>query len=245
MNLSQSLTAIGPGLTASFLASGGEAPYSYAVSPGGAGGSVNSTTGLYQAPSTQPTTPQTQYDTIVATDSLGATASAQIMIGTALMLFADILQTQLGLDNNHIYFWDQKIMQPTDNGLYIAISNKLNRPFSNQNTFDGTTNSQIQVVNMMATLDLDIISRDTTALMRKEEVLMALFSNYSLQQQFANSFTIGRLPPEAQFLNLSQLDGAAIPYRYRISINIQYAQTKITTTPYFDNFETPEVVTNP
>jgi hypothetical protein len=98
---------------------------------------------------------------------------------------------------------------------------------------------------MLATLSIDIISRSTQALLRKEEVLMALNSNYSEYQQEANSFYIGRLPVGAQFVNLSQIDGAAIPYRFNISINMQYFSRRIKPVDYFDEFSEVAVTTEP
>jgi hypothetical protein len=105
---------------------------------------------------------------------------------------------------------------------------------------------QFQVLNVMATVDLDIISRSNEALFRKEEVLLAINGLYSQAQQEANSFSVGRLSPGSRFTNLSMIDGAAIPYRYRISVNMQYAVTKQSTAEYFDNFPTgnPQVVVN-
>jgi hypothetical protein len=248
--IAQTLTAVGPLKTASFLASGGTAPYTYSVNAGGAGGSIDPSTGVYTAPSTVPTNPAQQFDTITATDSLAATGTAQIMVGDPLLLFCEILQAELGLAVGRVFLWDQKIFQPTDSGLYIAVSVPRCKPFSN-NTKPGVTNGNLdwskvqQETNFMATLDINAISRDNSALRRKEEILLALNSLYAQSQQEANGFYIGKLPPGAQFVNLSLVDGAAIPYRYAISVNMQYAATKSKTVPYFDTFQNVQVNTNP
>lgn len=241
--LAQTLTAIGPGLTSSFLASGGTGPYTYAVRPNGAGGSINGT-GVYTAPAQAGETPQTLYDTIVATDSLGATGTAKILVGSPLLLFCEIIERQLGLAPGRVYLWDQKVMQPTDSGLYVAVSVPSCKPFANNTEYDGLGNA-IQTVNMMATVDIDVISRGPAARDQKEQVVLAFMSDYSQSQQAANSFLIGRLPPGSRFVNLSSIDGAAIPYRYKISVNMQYAVTKTQATPYFDTFAQPTVSTNP
>ena len=110
--LAQSKTALAINLTASFLASGGSSPYAYSVLPGGAGGAIDSSTGLYTAPAVVPSDPSLLYDTIQVTDSLAATASAQILVGTPLLLFCEILQRQLGLANGRVFIWDQKIFNP-------------------------------------------------------------------------------------------------------------------------------------
>lgn len=254
ISLSQSLYAVAVNITASFLAAGGVPPYVYSVRqiPDGthAGGTIDSSTGMYTAPAVvnqgNYTQPKQLYDTIQAVDSLGAMTTAQILVGTPLLLFCEIIQNQLGLKRGRVYLWDQKIFQPTDAGLYVAVKVLTCKPFGNTNTFDGSadnTNS-IQSVNMYAQLELDVISRDWEARDRKEEVLMALVSNYSQLQQTANSFFIGKIPPGSQFINLSDPDGAAIPYRFNISVAIQYFVNKVTAVQSYDDFLTPQVNTN-
>lgn len=243
--INQTLSAVGPNITASFGPIGGTGPYVFSVRAGGAGGTIDGSTGLYTAPPTVSQNPKQLYDVIQCKDSLGAKATAQILVGTPLLLFCEIIQRQMGLDIGRVYLWDQKIMQPTDAGLYIAVSVLRCKPFANTNSFDGTTNQSIQSVNMHADLQLDIISRDGEARDRKEEVIMALVSDYAQLQMTANSFSVFPLPPGAQFVNLSNEDGAAIPYRFSIAVAMQYFATKIQDVPYFSNFQTPQINTNP
>lgn len=244
--LTQSVTAIIPGLYASFLGVGGISPYAYSVLPGGAGGSIDSSTGAYTAPSQMGSSPLTLFDTIQVTDNVGAIATSKILIGNPLLLFCDILQSELGLEQGRVYLWDQKIMQPSDAGLYVAVSAPFCKPFGNTNRPNGTAFgfTADQSVNMLATLDVDIISRDSSARDRKEEVVLAFNSQYAQSQQEINSFYIGKLPPGTRFTNLSMVDGAAIPYRYRISVNLQYLFKKSKATPYFDTFQPVQVTTN-
>ncbi len=237
LSLTQTHTAVGPNITSSFGAQGGTTPYVYSVRPGGAGGVINSSTGLYTAPNTVPTTAAQLTDTIQVLDGAGAIATAQILIGDALLLFCEILQTELGLANGRVYLWDQKIMQPTDAGLYIAVSVLSHKAFGNTISHkSGSGLDAVQSVNMAAMLQIDIISRDSSARMRKEEILMALNSDYAQAQQETNSFYIGKLPAGAQFANLSMQDGAAIPYRFSISIAVQYYATKTKPINYMNTF---------
>ncbi len=252
VTLAQTLTAVGINLTSSFGASGGTAPYVYTLRPNGAGGTINSSTGLYAAPAVLPVAAVNSitgtylapnfYDTIVATDATGLTATAQILVGDALLLFCDIIQTELSLPLGRVYLWDQKLFQPTDNGLYVAVSVISCRPFGNTTSYtSGTGLSSVQSVNMFAQLQVDIISRDSSARTQKEFVLMALMSDYAQRQQQANSFLIGRLPPGSQFNNLSSPDGAAIPYRFTIAVGIQYFVTNTQATNYMVPSASPTV----
>jgi hypothetical protein len=244
--LTRSLSAVAVNLTSSFLGAGGTPPYSYLVLPGGAGGVINSSTGLYTAPAVVSSNPNHLYDTIQVTDSLSATATAQILVGTPLLLFCDIIQSEMALAIGRVYLWDQKIMQPTDSGLYVAVSVPSCKPFANTLQSDGSGSglNSVQAVNMLATVDIDIISRGPDARDRKEEVILALNSVYCQAQQEANSFLIGKLPAGSTFLNLSQVDGAAIPYRYKISVNMQYAVINTKGVPYYDRFGVVQVTNN-
>jgi len=245
LSLQKSVSAMAPGRTTSVVGQGGTPPYSYSVLGGGAGGTINSSTGIYTAPSVLPLNPKLSIDTIQVTDSaiVPATATGTILITSPLGLFAEIIQKEMGLDSSHIYFWDQKLPQPKDSGLYIAISVMRCKPFANVNRFNNDTNQSEQMLSMSALLGVDVISRSNQALFRKEEVLLALNSDYAKYQQSANSFFIGKLPAASDFINLSVIDGAAIPYRFRISIGIQYAYTKNGDVPYFDTFGDPQIVT--
>lgn len=237
LTLSTSVTAMAPGLMTSVLGLGGTAPYVYSIIPNGAGGSIDSSTGIYMAPLVASNDPLKQYDTIVVTDSLKATAKFDMLITDALGLFCDVIQKELGLPQGRVYLYNQKVFQPPDASLYVAVMVLTCKPFGNTKQYDPTTGlDSIQSTNMRATLSVDIISRDLSALRRKEEVIMALNSDYSESQQEFNSFQIGKLPPGGQFVNLSNIDGAAIPYRFNISVNIQYFVKKIKAVPYFDTF---------
>lgn len=246
LTLSQTFTAIGPGLTVSFQAYGGTPSYVYSVRPGGCGGTINASSGIYTAPASVSENPATIADTIQVRDSLGAISTASILVGTPLLLVCDIIQNQMGLAQGRVYLWDQKIMQPTDSGLYVAVSVMNPKVFGNNTSFDGSGSGLVaqQYVNMQAILDIDIISRGPAARDQKEQVVMSLQSIYSEQQQEANSFYISKLPSSGRFLNLSEIDGAAIPYRYKISFAIQYFVNKTVPISYFDTFNSPTVATN-
>lgn len=245
LSLAQSKTALLARLTASFAGGGGTEPYGYAVLPGGAGGSIDSVTGLYTAPTVTPTDPKLAFDTIQVTDDDSATATARILVGSPLLLFCEILEKELELGSGRVYVWNQKKFQPHDAGLVIVVSVPVCKPFANTLAPDPSTGwaDAVQSVNMLARLDLDVISRDMSAFNRKEEIILALNSLYSQSQQEANSFSIGQLP--TAFQNLSGIDGAAIPFRYRISVNMQYAFTKVKAAEYFDDFEKTEIATQP
>ncbi len=244
LTIGSNATAVGPNITASFLASGGTGPYTYSVRSGGAGGTINSSSGIYTAPATVGATPAQYIDIIQAVDTLGNIGLAQIMVGYPINLLCDIIQNQMGLAQGRVYLWDQKLFQPADNGLYIAVSIQRCKPIGSSNEHDSNGNS-IQWVSMYALVDLDIISRGPAARDQKELVILALNSDYSQYQQAANGFYVSPLPVGSQFTNLSNIDGSAIPYRFKISVAMQYQYTKTTAQPYYNSFQSVAVTVNP
>lgn len=245
LSLTQSATAVAINSPASFLGLGGTGSYTYSVLPGGAGGTIDPVSGAYRAPpSLTYTSPPLFYDTVQVTDTAAATATAQMFVGTPVMLVCDIIQTYMGLAQGRVFLWDQKIFQPTDSALYISVAVPQCRPFGNSNVFNGTTNASDQFVAMGALLQIDATSRSAEARDRKEEIILALNSDYARRQQNANSFYIGVIPPHHGMISVDNPDGAAIPYRYRISVNIQYAVSKSVPASYFDSFSSAQTTVN-
>lgn len=244
--LRSSITATAPGLTTYVAASGGVEPYVYSVTSGGAGGAVNASTGLYTAPLVINPDPRKSRDTIVATDANGDTAEVSIRVTDAFGLLCEIIEREMALPPGRVYWWDQKINKPADSDIYVVVSMMSCKPFGNTARPASSVSGldAIQSINMQATVNIDIISRSTEAFRRKEEVLLAVKSLYSEAQQERNSFSIGQLPPGSQFVNLSELDGDAIPYRYNITLNMQYFVTRVKPVPYFDEFAAPSVTTD-
>jgi hypothetical protein len=225
-----------PNLSVPFGVSGGTAPYTWSVVPGGAGGSINASTGEYTSPS------GIGVDVIQVVDSVAASAQYSMTVGYPLMLVCDIIQTSMGLSNGQVYLWDQKINIPTDSQLYVAVGVNYCTPFGNRTRYNSSGGvNEVQSVNMLANLSIDILSRGPAARDMKEQVLLAFSSTYAEQQMELNSFFIA--PISTDFVNISEIDGAAIPYRFNISANLQYFSTKTNPVSYFDTFTNPPAVT--
>lgn len=218
---------VSPNLTTPFEATGGTEPYVYSVDPGGAGGSIDSN-GLYTAPGSFGN------DVIRVVDDDLNEATSTVAILSPLEIFCDILQTEMDLDEGRVYLWDQKINSPTDFGLFIAVGVLAVKPFGVKSEINPATGEETQSANFQSDLSVDVISRDTSALYRKEEIILALRSLYCEQQQALNSMRVFPLAP--RFVNLSGMDGAAIPYRFSYTVRIQYMINKTKVSPYFDQF---------
>jgi len=233
----QSVTAVSPGAPASFLASGGTSPYVFSTASGGAGGSIDPSTGRYRAPANFNSDPLKNEDVIIVVDAAGETAQAKILVCSQLMLVCDIIAHELNIKRSRVYLYNQKIMEPTDFGLFIAVGVQSSKYFASVNKFNRTTNESEQFVSLRQILEINIISRGPEARDRKDEVVLALNSNYSKQQQATNSFLLAPLP--GQVNNISGIDGAAIPYRFNFLVNMQYAYPKTREVQYYDQLNIP------
>lgn len=244
LQIAPAYAELAAGVPRNFQWSGGTPPYQARLTGEGQFSlEDNLVAGNYVAPFPQPQDVRKQVATITVTDSLGASVEADIFICTPLQLLGRILQRELGLDEGRVYLWDQKINAPTDSGLFIAISALAPKCYSNRNYFNSETDNQEQGSSWATDVDIDIISRGPEARDRKEEVVMALASQYSVQQQELNSFSIAQIPTSIR--NLSEIDGAAIPYRFNFSVKLLYNVKKIQPAAFFDTFEDAEVLTDP
>lgn len=224
---------IGPGVRVPFAAFDGVEPYVFSVAPDGIGGTVTQD-GFYTAPN------KTGTDTIIATDANGDTAEYQMGVGVGLHFLADIIRKEMNLSVDQVIIENQKFNIPKDSRVYVSVKTLTMRAIANRNHFiDG---DEGQSVNMFGPVDVAIYSRSTEALTRKEEVVMAMNSNYAKNQQQLNGFLIGKI---GNIVSLSEIDGAAIPYFFNVNLNIQYAVTKQRPVDYFDSFELDDVITNP
>lgn len=236
LSLLQNTAALAKGAKTIFQGSGGVEPYTYSVLPGGAGGTIDASTGVYTAPDDY------GVDTIEVVDSdlVPATAQAEIAIMSPLQLFCDVIKNEMDLDDDQVYIYNQKYNIPTDDRLYIAIGVLFCKPFGNSSRFSGDGDEELSA-NFQATLSVNILSRGLDALNRKEEIVLALRSVYAQQQMEVNSFYIAPLP--GNFVSLSEEDGSAIPFRFNISVAIHYFVKKAKGVEYYDDFESSSIVT--
>lgn len=100
---------------------------------------------------------------------------------------------------------------------------------------------QLSTVQTCDNIMISILSRDTQALTRRWEIIAALQSIYSQQQQEANSFKIFRLP--LNFVNASSAEGGSNINRFSITVPcfVWYKKEKVLTATggdYYDDFTT-------
>lgn len=156
-----------------------------------------------------------------------------------IKVVADILQKEMLLAKGQIMLAYQQYEIPKVPGLYVALDYLSSKPISANNTIlpSPTGMDEIQSVTMRHIIQIDILSFNSEARTRKEEILMALSSVYSQAQQAANSLQIARLSSE--FTNTASLEDTKILNRFTISIAVTAVHNKIKgTADYYDDFTT-------
>lgn len=149
--------------------------------------------------------------------------------------FVDILRTELGLDQQHIWVYAQnKKIPPNADELFVVVGALDFVPISAKSYFISDKIKERQVVYGRASLQIDIYSRSTEARTRRAEVLMALNSFYSQEIQNKYHFRIFEVP--SSFLNTSGLEGGSNINRYTLRVYAMCSEVKEKTTAYYDSF---------
>ncbi len=166
------------------------------------------------------------------------------MLREPIAIIGDILINQMGLDSQRIWAFNQSKVQPKDGGIWIVIEYLASKPIATNRSFstdDDLNYVETIVTNTEEMYSIHVFSQDNSARQRKEEVLNALASSFSVYQQEINSFKIAKVVQRIN--NASYLDGSAMLNRFVIDTKILawYKTTKI--IDYYNQFPTT-IITN-
>lgn len=148
-----------------------------------------------------------------------------------------IIQNYMDLTPGQIWIKDSKINQPTDQTLSVSVGFMGLKSYGSSILADGST--ETIGTNMSGTVSIDIQGRTFDVVLRKEEIIQAMRSTFAKESQIANGFLIAEIPSSMN--DISGLDGAAIPYRFQITFNVQFLVKKSKTIEYYDTFSMEEI----
>lgn len=148
----------------------------------------------------------------------------------------EIIRNQMVFDNQFIWlqYEDYKIPAVSDD-LFCIVGCLNQRPVDSHSEWDSINLTETQWVQMRADIHVDLISRDEKARNRRNEVLMALNSFYSKNQQDKYGFRIFKLP--TVWRNTSQPEGGSNIHRYTLIIPVYYQDSKVINFDYYDKFQ--------
>lgn len=151
-----------------------------------------------------------------------------------LKLVAGIIRDELSLRENQVMLAYQDFKIPKTQDLFMVLHTVSERVFGNSAKFNAATKTDVQDVNVSALIQVDMMSFDSSARLRKEEVVAALQSTRSQQVQEANFFQIARNVGE--ILDVTALEETAMLNRYTCDIRLTYARRFERYPNYFDKF---------
>lgn len=154
-------------------------------------------------------------------------------------IIIDIIKNQMGLSSSQCWIGFQNKLIPPSSGLWVVVNNVDSKVLSvtNSPVTNGVGVSDLNQTVMRENIQIDILSRDTSAITRRAEILLALASTYSKQQQEDQEFSIFRIP--STFVNTSGAEGGSNINRFTIIVacHTWYRNQKVLQSPdYYDNF---------
>jgi hypothetical protein len=154
------------------------------------------------------------------------------------LIIADIITQELQINKERVVVYSQNFCPPKDDNLYVIISTRIGKPLSSSNKFDKDTNEEVKSVSSFNDYDIEITSRNREAIERKEEIIMAITSTYSIQKQDENSFRLFRA---GNIIDLTFIEASSSLNRFRIPVRCTDLKTKRTTVDYFDKLRDNEI----
>lgn len=165
-------------------------------------------------------------------------------------VFVDVIRDFMGLSQGSVWIRDQNRKLPPDNGLYIIVGMVDSRPYSGKSEMETryTTGAnpepyQIQVTSTQVreNIQIDILSRSNQAILRKNDVYLALNSFASKQSQEKYAYKIARIP--TNFVNTSAAEGGSNINRFTMTVPclVWYEHERVMQPNdglYYDQFKT-------
>lgn len=151
-----------------------------------------------------------------------------------LPVLCDIIQHELALADGKVMVYNQSFLAPTTEGLYVVLGYIGGKAIGNtaEVTDETTGINETQNVSMLEMVQIDLMSIDLSARLNKEQVILALHSDYAQKVMELNRMQIARIP--GQFNDVSSVEGHAILTRFVMTINVLSVYTKTKAVDYYD-----------
>lgn len=138
-----------------------------------------------------------------------------------------------------VMIWNNKSSIPNDDGLFLLIEFAGTKVIANsiqeqEDDDDEDVLNEVQTLTTQETYNIEIMSRDLSALRRKEEVIMALRSTYSQNIQTENGIMIAKI---ANLIDLSGLEASARLFRFQCAVTLHASYTKQNEIDYYNTFD--------
>lgn len=153
-----------------------------------------------------------------------------------LIIIEGLSDDECDFDSKRVMIWNNRSVVPRDKDLFIIIEAGASRTFANSTEHEsrGDDLYEIQSISKQEVYNIDIMSRDNSAERRKEEVIMALRSMYSQNQQEERGIMIAKI---ANLIDISGVEGSARLFRFQCSVTLHASYTKEKVVRHYDTFD--------
>jgi len=153
-----------------------------------------------------------------------------------LKTVCDIIKNQLGLQEDQIWIYNQKVNIPTDKKLYVVVS------FDDEEVFGANLHPKTQEegldeetwINVRTNISINTFSSGTECLVRKYDIIGAMRSVYSLQKQEKLNMQISRMP--RVFMDASFATPTERLFSYHYEYSIMHVRKVTHKVDYYDDF---------
>ena len=143
----------------------------------------------------------------------------------------------LGLEN-----W----LIPETNGLYVSLLYGPDTVIGNNNgntlSSDGSF-TEVQSTAMLHQIDIDVMSYDNSARLRKQDVLWAIQSSTAAELMEKYGMRLASTP--GSFVPISSLEPTKQLNRFRLSVAINAIWVNVISSGYFDAIQKVDLVVDP
>lgn len=163
-----------------------------------------------------------------------------------IKVVAMVLQAEMGLSDGQIMLGLENWEIPKNTGLYVALTYGTEQVVGNNNSNgeDAQGNyTEIQEAVMLHQVEIDIMSFDSSARLRKEEVLWAVVSYAA--QQLMEKYEMRLASTPGAFMPVQTLEETKQLNRFRLTVAVNALHRRVKVTPFYDTIEPVELVENP
>ncbi|MBW1812127.1 MAG: hypothetical protein JRJ39_00265 [Deltaproteobacteria bacterium] len=163
--------------------------------------------------------------------------TADITTKRPVDILREIIVEELELSGDRVMIWNNKSEIPKDEYLFISLEQAASKAFSNIVIYESRDDGyyEVQTLATLENYNIDIMSRNLEALQRKEEVIMAMRSNFSQSKQVANGMMISKI---ANLTDISGVEASARLFRFQCVVTLQASYTKEKVIEYYTTFPT-------
>lgn len=152
-------------------------------------------------------------------------------------IIVDVIRTRLGLTNDQIWQYNQpKVIPNTFSGVFVIVHYMGSGPLAVTSQFAAVDDTFVETVSTQEQelFSIEIISRDGSAKTMYPQIMAALKSTYSVQQQEKYNFRIAQNPINVK--NISAQDGGSMLTKIIVDTFLLAWSQYSSSVDYFDQF---------